>query len=105
MPILCKRCGRELTAAVKWCPDCGTPVGQTVPCRACGKEIARWQWGRGCHHCGAGSLAAYGPIVILPPFLFLLVGLVIMALIWYFEIRPRELEFERVKQNIQKGHP
>jgi hypothetical protein len=36
---------------------------------------------------------------------FLLLGLLLLGLIWYFVIHPHELEFEKVKQRIEQGSP
>jgi predicted amidophosphoribosyltransferase len=30
----CLKCGRDMGAGARWCPDCGAPCGRTVRCHA-----------------------------------------------------------------------
>jgi hypothetical protein len=83
----------------------GFAIGKRIKtCRSCGMELLRFSR-RGCVGCGAKGLDAYGPLMLLPPFLFLLVGLLILGYIWYVEIRPRQQAFEETKQQIQQRNP
>jgi len=82
----CKGCGRQLAPSARWCPDCGTPLGRSVPCRSCGKQISFW--GRRCHHCGAWGSAAYGPITFVIFGVLVLVMLGVFLLLAVFRSRP-----------------
>jgi hypothetical protein len=96
----CKKCGRELGSAARWCPDCGTPLGRSVRCRSCGNDIS--VYGKGCPHCGALGAAAYGPITYVVFFSILLVMLLIVAAVWFFSHRWVEQENQKMDQEFQQ---
>ena len=54
----CQKCGQEIGAGARWCPNCGTPRGRTVRCHSCGNQFPS-NLGE-CHRCGAVGAAAYG---------------------------------------------
>lgn len=48
--VACQACGAKLTAAAKFCPECGTPTGAKKRCGGCGSEIEGSP--RFCLECG-----------------------------------------------------
>jgi hypothetical protein len=98
----CKKCGRQLAASARWCPDCGTPLGRTVRCRSCGNEIP--VYGRGCHHCGARGAAAYGPITYLIFLGGVLIILLFVGLFAYFSNRSMERQKQELERQMERDH-
>lgn len=47
----CANCGTELDEGAKFCPECGTPVSQSLKCHACGAELE--SGAKFCPECGA----------------------------------------------------
>lgn len=103
----CSKCGREMGAGARWCPDCGTPRGRTVRCRACGHEFPS-NLGQ-CHRCGAVGAAAYGPKYTVA----LWVGVLVLVLIfgglclfgWYQHsknVAEQERRFEEQKHRQEQ---
>ena len=105
----CLKCGRELGAGSRWCPDCGTPRGRTVRCHSCGNEFPR-SLGK-CHRCGAVGAAAYGPrytvSIAVGVLVIFLIFLGVSLLGWYqhsknIEEQHRWFEEQKLKQEQEQ---
>lgn len=107
--VSCRKCGREVASGARWCPDCGTILGESVKCRSCGSDIPTIP-GKGCPHCGADRLNAYGPYGLGGLLFFALFCILSISLFGYYscqdaqERKQRQEKWDREHQEWRKNH-